>query len=108
MRKIFRYFEPAWQGTDGKVSVRAILAIAFSVDFMRNLSHAVYKWDIGRTMEGLSLVLGIEAGLIVALLGISALQNAQAFAITTKTEAQITQNQQVIDSQKTITTDNGN
>lgn len=108
MRKIFRYFEPAWQGTDGKVSVRAILAIAFSVDFIRNLSHAVYKWEAGRSLDSLGMLLTIEAGLIVALLGLTTLQNTQAFAVTTKTEAQITQNQQVIDSQKTITTDNGN
>jgi len=78
MRKIFKYFEPLWQGADGRMSLRATLAIAFSTDFIRNLSHAIYKWEAGRTLEGLSLVLGIEAGLIVALLGLTTYQNMAA------------------------------
>lgn len=75
--RIFKYFEPAWTGTDGKISLRAALAIAFSIDFIRNLSHAIYKWEAGRSLEGLSLTLGIEAGLIVALLGLTTYQNLQ-------------------------------
>lgn len=78
MKKIFRYIEPLWQGADGKISVRSSLAIAFSIDFISNLSHAIYKWEGGRTLEGLSLVLGIEAGLIVALLGLTTYQNMAA------------------------------
>lgn len=80
MKKFFKYFEPAWTGNDGKVSLRAILAIAFSIDFIRNLSHAIWKWDAGRSMEGLSLTLGIEAGLIVGLLGLTTYQNMQMFS----------------------------
>jgi hypothetical protein len=75
MRKIFKYIEPLWMGSDGKISLRASLAIAFSIDFIRSLSYAIFKWDDGRTLEGLSLVLGIEAGLIVALLGLTTYQN---------------------------------
>ena len=82
LRKIFRYFEPAWQGNDKKISLRAVLAIAFSVDFIRNLSHAIWKWDAGRSLEGLSLTLGIEAGLIVGLLGLTTYQNMSAFGKT--------------------------
>jgi len=82
LHKIFKYFEPAWQGNDKKISVRAVLAISFSVDFMRNLSHAIWKWDAGRSLEGLSLTLGIEAGLIVALLGLTTYQNMSAFGKT--------------------------
>jgi len=78
MRKIFKYIEPLWCGADGKMSIRATLAIAFSIDFISNLSHAIYKWDSGRTLEGLSLVLGIEAGLIIALLGLTTYQNMAA------------------------------
>jgi hypothetical protein len=77
-KEIFNYLQPLWCGVDGKISVRASLAIAFSVDFISNLSHAIYKWDGGRTLEGLSLVLGIEAGLIVALLGLTTYQNMAA------------------------------
>jgi len=78
MRKIFGYIEPLWQGPDKRISLRSSLAIAFSVDFISNLSHAIYKWDGGRTLEGLSLVLGIEAGLIIALLGLTTYQNMAA------------------------------
>lgn len=81
-KKVFKYFEPAWSGNDGKVSLRAILAIAFSIDFIRNLSHAIWKWDAGRSLEGLSLTLGIEAGLIVGLLGLTTYQNLQTFGKT--------------------------
>lgn len=82
LRKIFRYFEPMWQGNDKKVSLRALLAIAFSIDFIHNLSHAIWKWDAGRSLEGLSLALGIEAGLIVGLLGLTTYQNMAAFGKT--------------------------
>lgn len=37
---------------------------------MINVSYAVRKWDSGRSLEGLSLVLGIEAALITALLAL--------------------------------------
>lgn len=75
MKKVFKYIENLWLGSDGKPSLKSALAIAFSVDFIRNLSYAIYKWDAGRSLEGLSLVLGIEAGLIVSLLGITAWSN---------------------------------
>lgn len=80
LKRIFKYFEPAWTGNDKKVSLRAILAIAFSVDFIRNLNYAIWKWDAGRSLEGLSLTLGIEAGLIVGLLGLTTYQNLQTFS----------------------------
>ena len=79
LKRIFKYFEPAWLGNDRKVSLRALLAIAFSIDFIRNLSHAIWKWDSGRSLEGLSLTLGIEAGLIVGLLGLTTYQNLRNF-----------------------------
>jgi hypothetical protein len=76
LASIFDYVKPAWEGRDGKVSIRSALAIAFSVNFIINITHAVYKWDIGgASFEGLSLVLGIEAGLIAGLLGLTTYQN---------------------------------
>lgn len=75
IKGIFKYLEPAWCGADGKISLRACLAIAFSVDFIRNLSYSIIKWDAGRSLEGAALVMGIEAGLIVALLGLTTYQN---------------------------------
>jgi len=75
MKKVFQYIEPMWLGNDNKMSIRAVLAMAFSIDFIFNLSYAIQKWSAERSLEGLSLVLGIEAGLIVSLLGITALSN---------------------------------
>ena len=80
--RIFRYFEPAWTGKDRRISLRAVLAIAFSIDFIRNINYAIFKWDAGRSLEGLSLTLGIEAGLIVGLLGLTTYQNLATFGKT--------------------------
>ena len=75
IKKTFKYIEPAWTGDDGKFSLRSSLAIIFSINLMRNLTHAIYKWDAGRSLEGLALVLGIEAGLIAGLLALKVYQN---------------------------------
>jgi hypothetical protein len=77
MKKIFKYIEPIWLGRNGKISIRSTLAIGFSWNFMWNLSHAVAKWDDGRSMSDLALVLGIEAGLIASLLALRTYQNVQ-------------------------------
>ena len=79
LKKLFRYLEPAWIGNDGKISLRASLAIIFSISLIRNLSYAIRQWDAGRSLEGLSLTLGIEAGLIVGLLGLTTYQNLSMF-----------------------------
>jgi hypothetical protein len=73
--KIFRYLEPMWLGTDGKISVRAVGFISLTIDFISNMRHAVYKWTELRSLEGLSLILGIEAGFATTLLGIAAWSN---------------------------------
>lgn len=73
--KIFHYLEPMWCGKDKKISLRAVLSLLFSFDFIRNLSYAVMRWDSDRSLEGLSMVLGIEAALIAALLGLTTYQN---------------------------------
>lgn len=85
LTKLLRYIEPLWLGADGKISLRAALAIAFAVDFISNLSHAIFKWEEGRSLEGLSLVLTIEGGLIVSLLGITALSNVSMSKINAST-----------------------
>lgn len=82
IKRTFKYFEPAWTGKDRRISLRAVLAIAFSIDFIRNINYAIFKWDAGRSLEGLSLTLGIEAGLIVGLLGLTTYQNLATFGKT--------------------------
>lgn len=81
-KRIFNYLAPLWTGKDRKISLRSVLAIAFSVDFITNLRHAIWKWEAGRSLESLSLTLGIEAGLIVALLGLTTYQNLATFGKT--------------------------
>jgi DMSO/TMAO reductase YedYZ heme-binding membrane subunit len=65
---MFKYLEPLWLGSKDKVSIRRVLALCFSWDFIHNLSFAIRKWEIGRSYADVAMVLGIEAGLIAALL----------------------------------------
>lgn len=74
-KQVWDYIRPLWEGQDKRISVRSSLAIFFSVVFATTLSHAVWKWEAGRSIEGLTGALTIIAGLIVALLGITTIQN---------------------------------
>ena len=71
MKKIFKYIEPLWLGTNDKISIRKVLALAFSTDFVRNTSHAIYKWEIGKSYADVAMLLGIEAALVAALLSLT-------------------------------------
>jgi hypothetical protein len=71
MKKVFKYIEPLWLGTNGKISIRKVLALVFSIDFVRNTSHAIYKWEIGKSYADVAMLLGIEAALIAALLSLT-------------------------------------
>lgn len=71
MKRLFRYIEPIWLGNKGKVSIRRVLALAFTVNFIRNTSHAIHQWDAGKSYAEVAMVLGIEAGLIAALLSLT-------------------------------------
>ena len=82
---VFNYIRPLWENRQNQVSVRAVLAISLTINFMMNLSHAVYKWEAGQSIDGLSQPLFTEAGLIAALLGLTAFQNVQ----DRKTEADV-------------------
>lgn len=78
MKKVFKYIEPIWLGKNGKVSIRSVLALAFSWNFIWNLSYAIKRWDAGRSMSDLAMILGVEAGLIAGLLALRTYQNTQA------------------------------
>ena len=73
--KLFKYFEPAWTGNDGKFSNRSAMAIILCVDFIRNISHVIHEWEPGKS-EGAALLLGIEAGLIAGLLALKTYQGS--------------------------------
>lgn len=89
MKKFFRYIQPLWTGSDGKISLRHTLAITFSINLIQNMSYAIRKWGADRSLGDLSLTLGIEAGIIVALLGLSTYQNLQTMISANKTSVEI-------------------
>ena len=75
MKKIFKYLEPMWLGSKNKVSIRRVLAIVFSIDFIGNVSYVIRRWDAGKSVSDASMLLGIEAGLIAALLALTTYTN---------------------------------
>jgi uncharacterized metal-binding protein len=77
MKRIFRYIENLWVGKDRKPSIKSVLAIVFSINFLKITTYAVYRWEAGKSLSDLALVLGIEAGFIAALLGLTTYSNIQ-------------------------------
>ena len=75
MKQLFKYFEPMWLGTSKKVSIRRVLALAFSIDFIYNTHHSITKWELGKSYADVAMLLGIEAGLIAALLSLTTYTN---------------------------------
>jgi hypothetical protein len=74
--KTFRYFEPMWLGYDNKVSIRRFLALFFSGNFIINLRHIIINWESDKSYADAALLLGIEAGLIAALLSLTTYSNS--------------------------------
>ena len=71
MKKLFKYLEPMWLGNDGKISIRRFLALAFSTNLIFNVQHIVRNWEPEKSYADAALLLGIEAGLIAALLSLT-------------------------------------
>jgi hypothetical protein len=69
-----KYMKPLIEGSDERVSIRRVLALTFSIDFMRNMSHIVHKWELGKSLSEAAMLLGLEAGLIAALLSLTTYQ----------------------------------
>jgi hypothetical protein len=76
MKTIFKYFEPLWVGTKNKISIRRFLALCFSIDFILNTSHAIHNFEEGKSYADIAMLLGIEAGLIAALLSLTTYSNS--------------------------------
>ena len=96
MKRFFKYIENLWLGKDGKPSIRRVIAIAMSIDFILNVHKSVnilYKIvllyfsnksmdpvaisSLGSGISNLSMILGMEAALIAALLALTTYQNFQ-------------------------------
>jgi len=75
LSQVFNYISQIWLGVDGKPSLRAVLALCFSWDIITNTSFAIRKWEIGKSYADVALLIGIEAGLVVSLLGLTAITN---------------------------------
>jgi hypothetical protein len=98
MKKAFRYIENTWTGDDKKPSIKRILAISLCIHMMISISSALRsyvhlielaysKYDTipsdlvsaaGAGLANVSVVLGIEAGLIAALLSLASYQSLKA------------------------------
>lgn len=67
-----------WLGNDGKLSIRRFLALAFSGNFIYNTHHVITTWELGKSYADAALLLGVEAGLIAALLSLTTYSNLMA------------------------------
>jgi hypothetical protein len=75
MKRIFRYIEPLWTGHDNKISLRRCLAIIFSVNLICNISVTLLSMSKGISIAEVTMLLGVEAGLIAALLSLTTYSN---------------------------------
>jgi hypothetical protein len=75
MKKLFRYIEPAWTGHDNKLSLRRVLAISFSINLVINISTTISNMSKGISIAEVTMLLGVEAGLIAALLSLTTYSN---------------------------------
>lgn len=69
--KVFKYIEPMWLGADDKISIRRVLALGFSIDLVINISYVIFNWIPGQSYSEIAMLLGLEAGLIAALLSLT-------------------------------------
>jgi hypothetical protein len=95
IKKIFRYFEDLWLGNDHKISLRSSGAMALIIDFIINVHNsasivvrvlnlilkdkhldAALVAAMGTNLAQIAIILGVEAALIAALLGLKTYQNS--------------------------------
>lgn len=75
MKSIFKYIEPIWLGSNNQVSIRRVLALLFSINLLSNISFVIKIWETGKSYSDVAMILGIEAGLIAALLALTTYSN---------------------------------
>lgn len=68
---VFKYIEPMWLGNDNKLSIRKFLSLLFALDLVKNFHHIIINWEANKSYADAALLLGIEAGLIAALLSLT-------------------------------------
>lgn len=76
--KILKYIEPLWLGTSGKLSIRRFLALVFSFNLIYNITTVIKTMNAGHSIAEVTMLLGIEAGLIAALMSLTTYSNTIA------------------------------
>ena len=69
--KLLDYIEPIWLGTNKKLSIRRVLALMFSFNLVLNISKTLSNPKLISSYSEVAMLLGIEAGLIAALMSLT-------------------------------------
>ena len=69
--KVFKYIEPIWLGNNGEPSIRRVLSLAFSFNLIHNITETLANPKLIASYAEVSMLLGIEAGLIAALMSLT-------------------------------------
>jgi len=94
VKRLFRYFRPLWEGNDNQISLRSGAAFILVIDFIRNVHNSSFVATtvlnlilqnkpvdapiitaISAALAQVAIILGVEAALIAALLGLKTYQN---------------------------------
>lgn len=81
--KLFKYLEPIWLGNKGEPSIRRVLTLVFSFNLVLNISNTLSNPKLSNSYADVAMLLGIEAGLIAALMSLT----TYSTALTSKKEA---------------------
>jgi len=73
IKQFIRYVRSIWEGKDNKPSLRSLAAIYLLYNFVENLNYGI-RHCLDHIAE-IAMLLGIEAGLIAALLGLKMYEN---------------------------------
>lgn len=73
--KIFKYLEPMWLGSNDKISIRRVLTLIFSYNLVLNISNTLSNPKFNASYSDVAMLLGIEAGLIAALMSLTTYSN---------------------------------
>lgn len=93
-KKAFDYLKPLWEGKDGRISLKNVICIGATIDLIINCHKSVeivYKviklsyldktidfqvvTSVIGGLSGIAMIIGIEAAIVGALLGISSWTN---------------------------------
>jgi hypothetical protein len=65
-----------WLGSNNKVSIRRVLTLIFSFNLILNISRTLNNPILASSYADVAMLLGIEAGLIAALMSLTTYTNS--------------------------------